>query len=196
MAYLLNKQSFPSYFINFLYLFIVVIVFELAALVLENAGVNHNFLDHLYQPLEISLLSGVYYHVVPDPRFKRIVIIAVPAFWIFAAYASIVLEGIGEPNTISFVAGSIIIIFYSMVYVVQLFTTPPLQDNLLSIPFFWINTGHLFFYFGTFFQMGMDSYIRSVDLALANKLVVINYALNFTLYLLYLNGFLCRKVFK
>lgn len=196
VAYLLNKQSFPSYFINFLYLFIAVIVFELTALALQSIDVNHNFLDHLYQPVEVTLLSVVYYHVIPYRSFKKMMFFIIPLFWMFCLYASVFAEGITEPNTISFIAGSIIIIFYSMVYLVQLFTEPPTKDNLLAIPFFWINTGHLFFYFGTFFQMGMDTYIRSIDFALAEKLVVINYALNFTLYLLYLNGFLCRKVFK
>lgn len=193
---LLNRQSLPSYFSYFLYLLLVVIVFEVAGQTLSREHLNANFLDHVYQPLEVTILSLVYARVVVSLTFRRVVAFLVPAFWAFAAFSTFYVEGIASANTASFIGSTLVISFYALVYVYQLYNLPPSSESLLTVPFFWINTGHLFFYFGTFFQMGMDSYIRQADPALAGRLVVINHALNFALYLLYLIGFSCRKVFK
>jgi hypothetical protein len=109
---------------------------------------------------------------------------------------SIWVEGIFNPNTASFIIGSILIILYSILYKYQLFTSPPTKESLLINPFFWINTANLFFYCGTFFQMGLDSYIRKGNAALADQLHIIIYGLNYMLHLLYLIGFLCKRIFK
>ena len=91
---------------------------------------------------------------------------------------------------------SIIVIFYGLRYIYQLYDSPPETSSLLTVPFFWINTGNLFFYCGTFFQMGLNSYIDSLDSNLAADLQIINKALNYTLYIFYFIGFTCRKIFK
>lgn len=193
---LLNRQSLPSYFGYFVYLLLIVIVFEVVGQALSLEHINANFLDHAYQPLEVTILSLVYARVIMSVTFRRLVAFIVPAFWAFAAFSTFDLEGLASINTASFIGSTLVISFYALVYVFQLYKLPPSSESLLTVPFFWINTGHLFFYFGTFFQMGMDSYIRQADRALAERLVVINHALNFALYLLYLIGFSCRKVFK
>lgn len=194
VSYLLNRQAFPSYFKNFSYLFVAIIIFELAGLLLPEK--HNNLLDHIYQPIEITLLSIIYWHIIESKEMKKVVLYSTTIYWLFCAFSSLLLEGIYSQNTLSFISGSVIIAFYSLCYVYQLYSQPPKAESLLVNTFFWINTAHLFFYYGTFFQMGLDAYIKDRDAALARKLEVINFALNYTLYILYLIGFLCKKIFK
>jgi len=61
-----------------------------------------------------------------------------------------------------------------------------------QIPEFWVCTGILFFFAGTFFQMGLHSFLFRTNRELANRLYVINHLLNILLYGLLTVGFLCK----
>jgi hypothetical protein len=196
VTYWLNRQSLPAYFKYFQYLFTAILFVEVGEIVLNHYRINSNFLDHLYQPVEFTLISLIYRQAIRTPKFDNLVKYLLFFFWIVSVFASVVIEGIFSRNTISFILGSTLVIFYSIYYIFQLYTQPPTRESLLANPFFWINTAHLFFYGGTFLQMGMDSYLMKRDILLAQQLHVINYALNYTLYLLYLLGFVCRRIFK
>src|SRR5687767_14610849 len=138
----------------------IVLLFEIAGAVLRHYNINNNILDHLYQPIEFTLLSVIYYHAISHRTFRKLIKFIVGIFILVSVLSSVWVEGIFAPNTISFIIGSTFIIFYSIVFMFQLYTLPPTAESLLVNPFFWINTAHLFFYCGTFFQMGLDSYLR------------------------------------
>jgi len=196
VVYQLNKQSLPSYLQYIQILLAIALVFEVSAEILRHYNINHYFLDHLYQPIELVLLSTVYYHAIDNKSVRKTIKLIVLLYVFASIILSVWVEGIANPNTGSFIIGSTLIIFYSILYKYQLFTLPPTKESLLVNPFFWINTANLFFYCGTFFQMGLDSYIRKENATLADQLHVINHGLNYTLYILYLTGFLCKRIFK
>jgi len=206
----LNRQFLPHYFRYFQLLFIIVIIFETlgeiykdfsiiilvirSGKILKYFKVNTSFLDHFYQPVELTLLSIVYKSAIKSYTFQKIVIYIILVFWFVALGYSFFVEGIFNENKFSFFLGSFIVIIYSYRYIFELYTSPPAMVNLLTIPFFWIVTANLFYYYGIYFYMGLESFITNE--AMRDKLKVINMALNYALYILYLIGFSCRKIFK
>lgn len=195
VAYQLNKQFLPPYLKYLQYLLLVSLIFEVSDEVMTHFGVNTHPLDHLYQPLELSLLSIIYFFAIDVRPFRQAVKVTMPIALFTMLFWSVGIEGIYNVNTGSFLLGSIIVIVYAIVYKYRLFTQPPTKESLLVNPFFWINTANLFFYCGTFFQMGLHDYIRKSNPTLADELFVINHGLNYVLHILYLTGFLCKRIF-
>jgi len=196
VAYQLNRQQLPSSFRYLQYLLACVVTIELAKRICGYLGYNNNFLNHIYQPLELLFLSILYYKTITIPFFRKVLIIAVSLVIPASVFASLWIEGLEERNTISFILGSMLIIPFSVTYKYQLFNLPPTRESLLVNPFFWINTAHLFYFCGTFLPMGLDTYFRRRNIALTEELNIISYVLNYTLYTLYLIGILCNRIFK
>jgi hypothetical protein len=192
VAYFVNRKNLPASFLNLAMLLIVAIGFELIKQFQWGVNQNLHFLDHLYQPIEFTLLSSVYYHTFNNPFFKKTIIVFITVFLVFAFIASVFIEGIGQENTASFLLESFLLVVLSCLYIFELFEKP-LFDNLLKIPFFWINTGILFYCAGTFFQMGLHSYFTARNPKLAEQLRLISHILNYFLYANFLTGFLCRR---
>jgi hypothetical protein len=67
---------------------------------------------------------------------------------------------------------------------------------LIQEPVFWIAIGVFFFCLTTFFSMGFLKYLRQKNSPLANKYFLINYVMNYTLYLTYIIGLLCSKTYQ
>ncbi len=155
-----------------------------------------NLLNHFYQPLEFTLMVLIYGKVFNYSRFNRLIIPAITGFWAISLYLSIFVEGIQEYNTLSMILGYFCVIVLAAVYHAKLFTNKLGDTRLFRQPFFWINTAHLFFYLGTFFQMGFNAYLRNKSPESAHNLLYINYVLNLSLYSLYLVGFTCKQIFK
>jgi hypothetical protein len=194
-AYQLNKQFLPPYLKFLQYLLLVALIFEIADEILTHYEINTHFLDHLYQPIELTLLSILYVFAVDQDSFRKALRVILPSTVVMMLIWSFKVEGILNANTGSFLLGSIVITVYAIVYKYRLFTSPPTKESLLVNPFFWINTANLFFYCGTFFQMGLHDYIRKSNPVLADELFVINHGLNYVLHILYLTGFLCKRIF-
>ena len=147
----LNRQFLPHYFRYFQLLFIIVIIFETlgeiykdfsiiilvirSGKILKYFKVNTSFLDHFYQPVELTLLSIVYKSAIKSYTFQKIVIYIILVFWFVALGYSFFVEGIFNENKFSFFLGSFIVIIYSYRYIFELYTSPPAMVNLLTIPF-------------------------------------------------------------
>jgi len=155
-----------------------------------------NILDHLYEPIEFTIITLIYSKTIHYKWFKLAKFPIIFSFWLLAIILSIFIEGLVERNMLSFIIGSFGTIVYAFIYKYQLFTTPPTKESLFRLSFFWINTAHLFFYLGTFFQMGMDTYLHAKAPETAYDLFLINYIMNYTVYGLYIIGMLCKKIFK
>jgi hypothetical protein len=76
----------------------------------------------------------------------------------------------------------IALFFYELVH-------KPMQYSLKSDGSFWANCGNVLFYPGTLLLFGLGSYLDHVNPDLRLSLAPLNYALNLTLYTLYLAAF-------
>jgi uncharacterized RDD family membrane protein YckC len=149
-------------------------------------------LYHGYQLIEFAMISMVYYESFRQMRFKTMVKYILPVYLLAAEIGSVFIEGIKCPNIFSFLLGSFLLVIYSGCYILELFFNPE-TENLLRIPFFWINTGIMFYCAGSFLEMGLRLYVQTVNPGVAEELQWISHLLNCFLYLVILIGFLCRS---
>jgi len=190
--FLINRKKLPPYFIYLGWLVAVVIVFEPLKMYLGNRHVNFNPLNHLYQFIELWLLCLTYHNYFSDRSSKKIILIILAVLTLVYPLISFFVEGIFNDCNFSFLINSILVIIFSLVFFYDLYTTNT-EVKVLSFGFFWINCGNLIYTCGTFFQMGLHSYVKHLNADLADDLNVINHILNFFLYFTYGAGFLCTK---
>ena len=155
-----------------------------------------HILNHVYQPLEFTLLTLIYGKVLKYSWFKKAMFPMIAIFWAVSLFLSIEVEGLENENVLSLVISYFLVIIFAAIYHFQLLTNPLKGERLFRQPFFWINTAHLFFFLGTFFQMGFDAYLEKRWPGAAVDLRIIAYVLNLMLYSLYLVGFTCKQIFK
>ncbi len=192
-VYLINRKKLPSYFIYLGWLIVAVLLTEVVSRYIDSIGINTNPLDHLYQLLEIWLLSLAYYHVLKNKKIRKIIITVLVLVSIVYPVSSFFLEGIYNDCILSYLLNGILIISLSLVFFQELYNDENPEMNILSHGFFWINCGNLIYYSGSFFQMGLNTYIRDFNPELAAQLKSIGHVLNYFLYATYLIGFLCIK---
>ena len=187
---ILNRKLLGRFALFFSVLLGITLVFESLTYVIDME--YKNLLNHLYQPLEFTLMILIYQRVIIYSWFKKLVLPTILVFWSVSIGLSAGVEGLYEPNTLSFLIGSVLIIGLATIYHIQLLTTPGKETSIFRVPFFWINTGNLFFFLGTFFQMGLNTYLQDRAPDIAHELILINIAMNLILYTLYLIGTLCH----
>lgn len=149
------------------------------------------WLYQLFTPIEYALLAGFFHSVLLSRGGRRAVLISVGVVTVSAGvYAYRV--GVHLPNSYTFMLGAALLMFWASCFFYELYHRQE-TFRLLQLPEFWISSGVLVFYAGSFFQMGLLTYLlRGGNHELADRLYIINHLLNIFLYSLYAVGFLCR----
>jgi len=190
--FLINKKKLPPYFVYLGWLVAVIIVFEPLKMYLQEREVNINPLNHLYHFIELWLLCLTYYNYFSDRFLKKIILIILAVLTLAYPLISFFVEGIFNDCNLGFLINSILMIIFSLVFFYDLYSSNA-EIKVLSFGFFWINCGTLIYTCGTFFQMGLSSYVKNLNEQLADDLNIINHVLNYFLYFTYAAGFLCTK---
>ncbi|GAB3908630.1 hypothetical protein GCM10028803_44620 [Larkinella knui] len=152
---------------------------------------NSNFIYHFYQPIEYMLVALFFLNTINSVSVKKWIGRSIPGFLLVCVLNTLFFQKLNSPNSTSFMVESALLILWSGIYFFELFKGNT-EEKIWAIPEFWISTGVLFFYAGTFFLMGLLNYLYKVDMGLAKKLYVINHILNILLYSLYTVGFICK----
>jgi hypothetical protein len=192
LTLLVNRQNLPRYFIYLLVLLSIVVIVEILEEYLQRIHINSYPLDHLYQPIEFGLLSIVYFKSFENPLIKKLLKTITPIFILYALIMSIFVEGIFHINTISFLTSCFLFVVISILYILELYFKNE-EENPAKDPFFWINTGILFYSCGVFLQMGLYNFFENRAPDIAKQLNIINQLLNFFLYFNFLIGFMCKR---
>lgn len=192
IVYIHNSKSLPQ---SFLFLGILLGVTAGIEIVKYYVKIEYyiklSIVDHLFHPIEFTFISVVYYNILSNKINKIIVKYTVPTYIITSLIVS-TIEGWTKISVTSFLIESFILVVYSVMYVKELFHSV-IYENVLRKPFFWINTGLLFYCAGTFFFMGVYEYLNTINPNLASETKIINYVLNIFLYFCYLIGFSCKS---
>lgn len=191
LIYIGNRKNLPGSFVFLALLLALTLISELVKIFLKRHEINTSFMDHFFQPAEFVLISTVYYHAFYGLRNKSMVKIMIPLFIVAAFFVSTFIDGWNAMNRSSFLMESFILVVYAVIYMLEILNKPA-NENLLKKPFFWVNTGILFYCSGTFFQVGLHEYFENRNPALAKELNLINQVLNYLLYSSFIAGFLCR----
>lgn len=190
-----RKNNFGEEY-SFLRLLLITtfIVEFIAFIMLRFYKMNTTLIFHFFYPLEFILITLFYRKSISNPFVKKIALFSVIIHPMISIYWSMYIQKIGEYNSYVSMLSAILIIFFSSFLIFELFRKK--SQELFNIASFWISTGLLFFYAGSFFIMGILNYLLKNDKNTATQLFLINQLLNFLLYSLYIVGFLCKPQTK
>lgn len=178
---------------NFRWLFYLICV----TWVVETLGyfikyqVNTNPMYHAFQPVEYTLYSLFFLETLRKSLVKVFVTFSIGLYALFAICNVLFFQSLHIPGSYNFILEASLLLTWTLVYFYELYVFFKPQ-KLWQVPEFWVCTGILFFFAGTFFQMGLHSYLIRTNRELANQLYVINHLLNILLYSLITVGFLCK----
>ena len=191
---IINRKQLGSYATYITILLGVVLLVESRDYEIEDTLAH--IINHAYQPVEFTLMALIYGKVLKYRWYKKALIPMIIIFWVISLFLSIGIEGVENENALSLVVSYFLVVVFASVYHFQLLSNPQKNEGLFRQPFFWINTAHLFFFLGTFFQMGFDAYLEKKMPDAAIDARTISHVLNLALYSLYLVGFTCKQIFK
>lgn len=194
-AYLANRKHLPSYFIYLGCLVFIVLVIEALKFFLRAGKIEVNPIGHLYQLIELWMVCLTYYHYFSKASVKKTIAVLLIVLTPLYFFISVQYEKIWNESILSFSINSCLYIAFSLIFFYDLYTKG-IQSDILTYAFFWINCGNLIYACGTFFQMGLQSYVNKIDPQLNEDLNIINHILNYFLYATYTAGFLCTKKSK
>ncbi|SEI46072.1 hypothetical protein SAMN04487995_0917 [Dyadobacter koreensis] len=151
---------------------------------------------HIYQIFEYFFLAKFFLHIVRSVQWKRIINASIYCI-IFINLLTIfhMVDNTRLFNVYVFLSAALLLTVWSFLYFSQLFQN--IQEfRLEKNPNFWICTGIVFFYAGSFFQMGFTNSIYRYSPELARQLYVINHLLNCIFYGLVTYGFICQTKYR
>ncbi|MGG7666496.1 hypothetical protein [Dyadobacter sp. BHUBP1] len=149
----------------------------------------------LYQPVEYLLMAAYFFHIISFAKVRTVILASIPII-VITNIINILVESDNRLfGTYSFLTSAILLSVWSIIYFYQLIQEAEIRNPARN-PDFWICTGILFFYAGTFFLMGCINYIYKNNTKLAQELYVINHLLNCILYGMITYGFICQAKYQ
>ncbi len=190
-ALLLNTNRLNKVY----YWFVPIIIFAITAQVFEEVLKlkdikGHNFVFHIYQPVEYSLLALFYYNIIKNTLIKKLILLSIPIVLIFSIFYYAYGSGqFFKADFIDFFLTAFFICIWVIIFFLELLRSDE-NLNLTSYPAFWINAANLLFYGGCLLVMGAYYYLYTTNATLANQLLKINHVLNLVLYCMYTIAFI------
>ena len=145
---------------------------------------------YLYRPFEFLFISMFFYINFKDRKFKNIIKFLIPLVVVFYLI-------FGIPSKLDLIANYKLYLFsffcfclFSIIYFKQILDV---ELELILNSGFWITTGILAFYSGSFFLSGFINFLAKNNLSLAKKVFSINHVLNIFFYSLIAYGFICQR---
>ena len=151
---------------------------------------------HIYRPFDYILIAAFFYHELRGTSKKKFIKLTCFLFILICILYSGV-NNFSGPTSLTSTIGNMFTITLCIIYLQDVLSSNENEEiRLIKEPVFWIATGTLFYCLATFFSMGFLKYLRQKNSSLAEKYFVINYIMNYALYLTYIIGMLCSKKFQ
>ena len=176
-----NELKTLSIFLYFAVLCEVIIIF-LASQEIANLPIFH-----LFTILEFSFLGLVFYHVFTRPSFKKAIIVTIIAFTAFAVINALFIQTIYEFNTIARAVESFLLILLALLFFYKVFHESTVK-RLERYPMFWVNSGILVYFCGSFFLFIFSNYILGQSEDMLHAYWGIHSVLNIVLNLFFAMG--------
>lgn len=158
---------------------------------------NNYFLYNSYLLLTTPLMLYLFYRMLLMNKAMRQLFQLISFLIIlFQLLNFIFIQGVNQFNNYSLLLIAIVNIIMSCVILFQVVFADDTSKNLFSEPYFWINSGTLFFNLGTLVLFGLQRYIIQNHVEINNKSLYHALApiLNMVLYSSWGYGFfLCKK---
>ncbi len=174
--------------------FIPIIIFAITVQasqdILKQQNISgYDFVFHIYQPVEYSLLALFYYQLINNGMVKKLILFSIPVVLLFSVVYYSVGNGVFYGG--DFIDFCVCAFFINVWVVIFFFELLRSDENmhLVHYPAFWVNAGNLLFYGGCLMVMGVYFSVLGTDPGTANQLLKVNHYLNLVLYSLYIIGF-------
>jgi hypothetical protein len=171
----------------------------LVTLIVEGVGTYYLNVLHkpaglayrIYQPIEYVLIAAYFFNITSFVRVRTAILVSIPIIVVLNIINILVESDKKLFGTYTFLLAATLLSMWGIIYFYQLIQEAEIKNPARN-PDFWICTGILFFYAGTFFLMGFINYIYKNNPKLAQELYVINHLLNCILYGMVTYGFICQ----
>jgi hypothetical protein len=150
------------------------------------------YIYHIYQTVEMLLLSVYYYTLFQRKRNRQIVLTGILIYLVYFYYDFVyhAQNFITDKRSDMMVEGALITIF-SVLFLLEIYQ----QDKpviLKRYAHFWVVFANLLFFSGSLFFSGFTYYLLVNKFPIYEQLSFIIIALNYLLYTLYIIAFLCQ----
>jgi hypothetical protein len=153
------------------YLWVSIIIFEIAAWYTSLNGIQNHFLFNIFSPIEFLLLSCIYWLEFKTLRFRRILVVIVSLIFSFQVGSNIIFwESFNRFNSVANALPNLGLMFFVILYFYELLKEQEVI-SLSSFPMFWISSGIIFyvsinfflFIFGEFVTFNSSAEIYNLD---------------------------------
>lgn len=188
---LLNTRRLGKLYFWFIPLIIFAITVQAAQDILKQQEIKgYDFVFHIYQPVEYSLLALFYYQLIRNQVAKKLIMVSIPLMLLFSVYYYSVGNGVFYGGDfIDFCACAFFISIWVVVFFWELLRSEE-SFHLVKYPAFWVNAANLLFYGGCLMVMGVYFSVLTTDPVSAKQLLRVNHYLNLVLYSMYIIGFI------
>lgn len=169
-------KSIKGYLVPlFLYVSVSVVV-EIINFILARLNTNNLYVFHFFSIIEFILLS-LFYGLFFSKHIKRAYLLLPIPFFLIIAYVDYKINGLKSMDNFSASTESILLSVYALLSF-QFIMRKLIFENILSAPFFWINSGILFYFAGNLLFCVFSNYIYTTEYYNYNALCSISAYLN------------------
>lgn len=129
---------------------ILMLAIQFVVMYLNLNRINNLFLFHLYTPIEFGLLSIILSLINSRKKTKLIINGICILFILFCIFSALFIEPLSAFNSIARGIEGVLAIVLSIYFFYALFNDDDTKD-LLKYPYFWLFSGWLIYFSGTFF---------------------------------------------
>jgi hypothetical protein len=153
------------------YLWVSIIIFEIAAWYTSLNGIQNHFLFNIFSPIEFLLLSCIYWLEFKTLRFRRILVVIVSLIFSFQVGSNIIFwESFNRFNSVANALPNLGLMLFVILYFYELLMEQKII-KLSTFPMFWISSGVIFyvsinfflFIFGEFVMFNSSEEIYNLD---------------------------------
>lgn len=155
---------------------------------------NNLLLYNVYGFVWFGFHSYIFSQIIRQKLIKKLVLYTCCAF-LLACMVYYIFKGLHAWHGLIQAIGSMLLVVFCLIYIVELFTRPNMGP-LLREPSFWICLATLYLYGGSSVLIGFNSYLSTASQKMIGLLRTVLILTNCSYYLLLSVAFLCRLNFK
>lgn len=184
---LLCIKSINRYLVPIFLIVSVSFVTEIINVVYASSNINNFYIFHLFTILEFILIS--FFYILFFKKYLRPVFLLLPIpVFLIVAFIDYRINGVDSMDSLSASVEALLLSMYalfSFLFVMRKL----LFESLLSEPFFWINSGVLFYFSGGLLVFAFSNYFLATELSNHSALWSIPQLLNILYNILISIGF-------
>ena len=189
IAGLLCMKAVKGYLVPLFVYVSVSFVTEMINFVLSQSGINNMFVFRFYTIIEFILIS-FFYHLFYKQYLKSSYLLLLIPVFLVVSFIDYKINGLNAMDNFSSSVSAILLSLYALVSFLFIMRKL-IFENIMSEPFFWINSGVLFYFSGSLLVFAFFNYVYTYQQSYQDALWIIPQFLN-----IFYNIFICIGFWK